>query len=107
MSELISMKRKRGSGKLEIITEITASSPIQCVVFAELLLRDKTVDKLRKKNVKDDDMFVYEILKNWLSRNDDDPYDPAVPRTWGALAQCMENAGLEGVLVKAVRDIFC
>ena len=107
MSDLISVKRKIGSGKLEIITAIATSSPIQCVAFAELLLRDTTVDKLRKRNKKDDDMFVYEILKNWLSRNDNNPYDPAVPRTWGALAQCMENAGLEGVLVKDVKDTFC
>ena len=108
MKDLISIKKKNESGKLEIMVAIQSSSPIQCLAFAELLLNNTTaVDKLRKKNKGNDDMFVYELLKNWLSRNDDDPDDPAVPRTWEALAQCMQDAGLEGVLVKAVRDNMC
>ena len=30
----------------------------------------------------------------------------AVPRTWAALADCMEEAGLSGDLVKAIRETF-
>ena len=107
MSDLIVVKKKKTSGKLEIISEIAASTYMKCINFAELLLRDTAVKRLRKKNKGEDDVFVYEVLENWLSRNDDDTDDPAAPRTWEALVQCMEDAGLDGVLVKAVRDHFC
>ena len=97
---------KMGSGKLGIISVMTASPFFQCVTFAELLLRDTaTVMKLREEN--DDDMFVHAVLSDWLSRDDDDPNDLAVPRTWEALAQSMEDAGLNKVLVQNVRNRFC
>ena len=97
---------KMGSGKLGIINLITASPSSQCVKFAELLLRDTaTVIKLREEN--DDDMFVHAVLSDWLSRDDEDPDDPAVARTWKSLAQSMEDAGLDSVLIQEVRDRFC
>ena len=97
---------KMEAGKLGIVSEIAASPSSQCVKFAELLLVDTaTVIKLREEN--DDNMFVHTVLSDWLSRDDDDPNDLAVPRTWKALAQCMEDAGLDKVLVQDVRDRFC
>ena len=91
----------------KIISRITAHASVDCEDFAELLLKDTTtVNKLRNENTSND-KFVRAVLRNWLSRNDDDPKDPTDPRTWESLAQCMELAGLEGVLVKHVRDTFC
>ena len=46
------------------------------------------------------------ILKYWLSRDDDDHNDSAVPRTWSALAECISEAGLPGALTNAIRDTF-
>ena len=76
--------------------------------FAELLLNETTMNviKLRMKN-ENNSNFVFRVLSNWLSRDDDDPDEPAVPRTWEDLAQCMEDARLDGALVKTVRDTFC
>ena len=105
MRELICVRKK--AGKLEIISEIAASTYVQCINFAELLLRDTAVKKIQRESKGDDDAFIYKIFENWLSRNDDDTDDLAVSRTWEALVQCMEDAGLDGVLVKAVRDHFC
>ena len=93
--------------KNQIITRITAHSSVQCDDFAELLLNETTtVNKLRNEN-QEVDKFVRAVMKSWLSRSDDNHKDPAVPRTWEALAQCMEDAGMEGVLVELVRDTFC
>ena len=98
MSDLITNK---------IISRISAHSSVDCEDFAELLLKETTtVNKLRNENTSDD-KFVRAVLRNWLSRIDDDPKDPALPRTWESLAQCMELAGLKGVLVEHVRDTFC
>ena len=91
----------------KIITHITAHSSVQCDDLAQLLLNEpKTVNKLRKENTSDD-KFVRAVLSDWLSRNDDNPMDLTPPRTWESLAQCMELAGMKGVLVKHVRDTFC
>ena len=103
MPELIIVKYP----KLEIITEIAASSSIKCMKFAQLLLRDTAVKRIEKETKGDDDAFVYKVFQDWVSRNDDDKDDPAVPRTWESLVECIEGAGLDGVLVKAVRDRFC
>ena len=107
MCDMICVRKKKTSGKLEIIKEIAASTYMQCINFAELLLRDTAVKMIRKKNKGEDDVFVYEVLENWLSRDDDNTDDPAVSRTWVGLIECMEDAGLDGILVKAVRDHFC
>ena len=103
MDELICMKERDGSGRsLRIIDWITSSSRAHCGAFAHMLLRDTvSVQKLQKKN-QDDDEFVPAVLNEWLSRHN--PADGAVPRTWEALAVCVEEAGLDGTLAKAIRD---
>ena len=50
-------------------------------------------------------MFVREVLRDWLSQNDD-TVDGTVPRTWNDFADCLEKSGLDGVFVKAIRDII-
>ena len=56
---------------------------------------------------KEKDGFVRKVLKDWLSRNNDDDHnDSAVPRTWAALADCITDAGLPGKLAKVIRDTF-
>ena len=109
MNDLIGTRSKgSGLGRLQIIMHITASPHYKCLDFARKLLNDETtVQKLLKDYNNDDDMFIREVLGNWISRNDDDPDDPAVSRTWEALAQCIEDADLEGALAKAIRDTFC
>ena len=76
----------------------------QCTDFAHMLLSDDVVVRKYEKEYKEKDLFVREVLKDWLSRNDDDATDLAVPRTWSALAECITDAGLPGALTKAIND---
>ena len=105
MADLISIKKRDGSGRnLRVIDWITSSSTAQCDDFAHMLLRDSVVVQQHQKETRSNDMFVRAVLSDWLSRADGDPDDEAVPRTWGALAECVEDAGLEGALARAIRD---
>ena len=63
-----------------------------------VLVREYQNEHKRKYN------FVRAVLRDWLSRDDDDSTDSAVPRTWAALAECVTDAGLDGALAKAIRD---
>ena len=69
-----------------------------------MLLRDDVLVRRYENEHKEKNEFVRMVLKNWLSRNDDDLSDSAVPRTWAALAECVTDAGLDGALAKAIRD---
>ena len=80
----------------------SSSSAAMSVVFAHKLLKDPVaVERLEKKHPRVED-FVPAVLSNWVSRDDD---DEAVPRTWEALAVCVEEAGLDEDLAKTIRDI--
>ena len=48
--------------------------------------------------------IVRAVLREWLNRADDDHNEPAAPRTWAALAECVQDADLPGALAKAIRD---
>ena len=102
--ELLGVERN----KLRIIPEIASHGPTACEDLATLLLRDdRTVRKLRRE-AKDDDMFIRKVFDNWLSRDDEDSTDSAVPRTWEELCSCMKDTpDLPGSLVKETRDHFC
>ena len=101
MYQLISLKKTDGSGEcLQVIEWITSLSHSKCVDFAHLLLVDPVkVGTHQKKS--STDRFVRAVLLDWLSSGDD---SRAVPRTWKALADCVEAAGLPGDLVKAIRE---
>lgn len=60
------------------------------------------VDGLRKSNNNDND-FVRNVLKDWLSRKDEDI--TARPRTWIALAETVEDAGLPGNLAQQIEKM--
>ena len=83
---------------------ITAHEEWQCVDFAEMLLRDDVRVKKYQNEDKRKYNFVRAVLKDWLSRDDDDSTDSAVPRTWSALAECVSDARLDGTLAKAIRE---
>ena len=76
----------------------------KCTDFAHMLLNDDVLVSKYEKEYKEKDEFVRTVLKEWLSRNDDDPNDSAVSRTWSALAECITEAGLPGALTKAIND---
>ena len=42
--------------------------------------------------------------ENGCNRDDDDHSEPAAPRTWAALAECVQDADLPVALAKAIRD---
>ena len=69
-----------------------------------MLLRDDVLVSKYENECKEKDEFVREVLRDWLSRDDGDSTDSAVPRTWSALAECVSDAGLDGALAKAIRD---
>ena len=69
-----------------------------------LLNDDVLVNKYEKEFTSKKEEFVREVLKDWLSHNDDDSKDPAVPRTWSSLAECISDAGLPGALTKDIND---
>ena len=101
--ELISLKKEDGT-KLEVTKRLSAHEEWQCEDFAEILLCDGVRVKELQNEHKRKHNFVRAVLKDWLSRNDDDPNDSAVPRTWSALAECVSDASLDGALAKAIRD---
>ena len=99
--QLISLKKTDGSGEyLRVIEWITSLSRSKCVDFAHLLLVDPVKVRTHQK-LSNSDEFVIAVLEDWLSRGE---RSRAVPRTWTALADCMEAAGLPGDLVKAIRE---
>ena len=91
---------------LKIIQWITSLEQWQCSDFAHKLLKDDVLVNKYENECKEKDGFVRKVLKDWLSRNDDDPNDSAAPRTWAALADCITDAGLPGKLAKAISDTF-
>ena len=99
--QLIHLKKADGSA-LKVIEWISASVKCKCSDFAHMLLNDDVL--VSKYEEKSKDEFIREVLKEWLSRNDDDPKDSAVLRTWSALAECVSDAGLDGTLTKAIND---
>ena len=101
--ELISLKKDDGS-KLEVTKWISAHEEWVCVDFAEMLLRNDVLVKEYQNEHKRKYNFVRAVLRDWLSRDDDDSTDSAAPRTWAALAECVTDAGLDGALAKAIRD---
>ena len=101
--ELIKIKNSDGT-KLEVIQWITSHEQWRCIDFADMLLKEDALVRRYKNSNMGKDEFVRTVLRNWLSRDDDDSTDSAVPRTWSALAECVSDAGLDGALVKAIRD---
>ena len=103
--QLISLRcPAAGDQPLRVIKWITSCGPTKCADLAHLLLRDDvTVEELQMKNA-DNDLFVRAVLREWLNRADDDHNEPAAPRTWAALAECVQDADLPGALAKAIRD---
>ena len=89
---------------LRIIKSITACDSDLCADLAYLLLNDDVTVKKLKMNYTDNGQFVRAVLREWLERDDDNHKDPAAPRTWAALVECIHDAGLPGVLAKAIRD---
>ena len=104
MRQLIVIKKTEGSD-LRIIDWITTFEQTQCTDFAYMLLDDDVKVRSYQTKYKDEKcQFVREVLSAWLSRDDGNSSDPAVPCTWEALAQCVTDAGLDGALAKAIRD---
>ena len=101
--ELVALKREDGS-KLEVTKWISAHEEWVCVDFAEMLFRNDVLVKEYQNEHKRKYNFVRAVLRDWLSRDDDNSTDSAVPRTWAALAECVTDAGLDGALAKAIRD---
>ena len=87
---------------LKHINKISSCTPSKCYDFACILLNDdEAVNKIQKDN-KQYKEFVQAVFKNWLDR--DVSETAAAPRTWKALAECIENAELPGIYAKAIRD---
>ena len=109
MPELISLETK-GGNKIQVINELTSFDDNTCRDFANMLLKDKiTVRRLKNKSsIFNKGAFIRDVLDNWLGRDDDNRDDPAFPRTWRALAHCVETCGENelGELAKALRD-YC
>ena len=48
--------------------------------------------------------FVRRVLDDWLSCDDRDPNNSAVPRTWSSLAECISDADLPGDLATPINE---
>ena len=108
MDQLVGIKMNDGSGQyLRIIRTISSHTFHECTDFAHKLLKVRTAIRRHTNDYKNDiDGFVHAVLCDWLSRADGDPADEAVPRTWGALSLCVEEAGMDAALTKAIRERF-
>lgn len=105
-NQLLNLKRADGS-VLQVVKTLSSFKLHQCEDFAYLLLCDDVqVRKLKSNCEENKDQLVRAVLKDWLSRDDSDSSDPAVPRTWKALAQCVTDAELDGTLAKAIREAY-
>ena len=103
-NQLLNLK-KADESALQVVKTLSSFELYQCEDFAYLLLRDDVqVRKLKSDCKENKDKFVRAVLKDWLSRDDGDSSDPAVLRTWEALAQCVTDAELDGTLAKAIRE---
>ena len=92
--------------KLKIIKEITAHKFTKCADFGCLLLNDTLEFKKLRNKLKDDDGnddFIRAVLRTWLDR-DDNKKEGSLPCTWESLIQCAEDAELDGVFVKLLRE---
>ena len=109
MNQLIQLKKMDGS-VLRVIDWITSLNDYECEDFAHMLLKnDSRVERHLTECGGDNNKFIRAVLRDWLSRDDDDDDDDddaAVPRTWGDLATCVEDSGLPGALVKAIREFL-
>ena len=76
----------------------------QCTDLAHMLLKDDALVRRYQKDCKDKNEFVRRVLDDWLSRDDRDPNDSAVPRTWSSLVECISDADLPGDLATAIND---
>ena len=104
MNQLIRLKKTDGS-VLRVVDWITSLNDHECEDFAHMLLKnDSLVGRYLTECGGDNNKFIRAVLRDWLSRDDDD--DDAVPRTWGDLATCVEDSGLPEALVKAIREFI-
>ena len=76
----------------------------QCTDLAHMLLKDDDLVNKYKQECKDKNEFVRRVLDDWLSRDNRDPNDSAVPRTWSSLAECISDADLPGDLATPIND---
>ena len=76
----------------------------QCTDLAHMLLKDDDLVRRYQKECKDKNEFVRRVLDDWLSRDDRDPNDSAVPRTWSSLAECISDADLHGDLATPINE---
>ena len=105
MRQLIVLKKSDGlEGHLRVVDWITSLPHSKCYDFAHLLLNNSIQVRSHGKQTACDDEFVRAILEDWLSQPDGGSADEAIPRTWAGLANCVEDAGLDGALAKAIRD---
>ena len=102
-NELLNLKSADGSS-VNVIQLITSSEQWKCTDFAHMLLKDSVLVSKYEKECKENNEFVRMILRDWLARDDDDPNDSAVLRSWSALAECISDTGLDQALTKAIRD---
>ena len=63
-----------------------------------------SVDTPPNKKKKKMEKFVRAVLQKWLDRDDDDESEESLPCTWDALVQCCEEANLDRVFKKLLRD---
>ena len=106
MRQLIVLKKSDGSeGHLRVVDWISSLPRSKCDDFAHLLLNNSIQVGRHRKQAACDDEFVRAVLGDWLSQHDGgSSADEAIPCTWAALAECVEDAGLDGALAKAIRD---
>ena len=102
IEQLIDVNKRDGT-RLRIIDTFTAHRKLQLENFADILLNDTIKVRKLKKKYADDDDFIHEVLKYWLTLDDD---DPGYPRTWKALENCISKAGLDGTFAKAIRETY-
>lgn len=89
---------------MKVVEQIASSPHNKCIVFAHKLLRDSSVVKKVEMSTKNKEELVPLVLYEWLDARNDDQTCKAAPRTWEALAQCVEQAGMDKGLVKHIRD---
>ena len=88
-----------GFGKKSIADFISWHTNAECNSFANLLLKDNDLVGRIRRNYRDNEDFVPDVLGRWLGGQGD-----AIACTWENMLKCMEDAGLKPHSVKIIRE---
>ena len=98
-NDLITKKPWKGFNNQSITQSIALESIPDCDAFADKLLNDSTLTKAIRRNHRDNDSFIQEVLRRWYHKE-----GVAVPCTWEKLIYCMNSTLQNTRMIEIIED---